>query len=57
MEKNFITPKYITAEEIKRVRKKTKLTQKEFAKFINCSKSTVERWETTYGIPGEKNRR
>lgn len=47
MEKNFITPKYVTAEEIKRVRKKIKLTQKEFAKFINCSKSTIERWETS----------
>lgn len=41
----FITPSSITAKEIKEIRKKLKLTQKEFAEFINCSKPTVERWE------------
>lgn len=44
-EKMFITPEYTTAEEIKRVRKKLKLTQREFALLINGSKSSVERWE------------
>lgn len=44
-EKLFITPEYTTAEEIKRVRTQLKLTQKEFASLINCSKPTIERWE------------
>lgn len=43
--KEFITPEYITAKEIKRVRKLLGMTQKEFAMFIGCSKPTVERWE------------
>lgn len=43
--KIFFTPEYTTAEEIKQVRKKLHLTQKDFAKLINSSKSTVERWE------------
>jgi len=48
MEKQFfITPEYTTAEEIKRVRKKLKLTQKEFAELVKCSKSTMERWESS----------
>lgn len=41
----FITPEYVTAKEIKDVRKQLKLTQKEFAALINVSKPTVERWE------------
>lgn len=44
-EKLFITPEYITAKEIKNVRKRLGLTQKEFAMLINSSKPTVERWE------------
>ena len=44
-EKLFITPEYVTAKEIKEVRKRMGFTQKEFAQFINCAKSTVERWE------------
>lgn len=44
-EKTFATPEYITAKEIKELRKKLGFTQKEFANFIQCSKSTVERWE------------
>ena len=45
MEKVFATPKHITAEDIKRVRKGLKLTQRDFAVLINTSKPTVERWE------------
>ena len=46
MEKKlFVTPEYTTAKEIKRVRTKLGLTQKEFALLINASKPTVERWE------------
>lgn len=46
MEKRkFVTPEYTTAGEVKRVRTKFKLTQKEFAELLNVSKPTVERWE------------
>lgn len=45
--KLFVTPEYITAKEIKNIRKQLGLTQREFALLINCSKSTVERWETS----------
>ena len=44
-ERIFITPDYTTAEEIKNVRKKLRLTQKEFAELVGASKSTIERWE------------
>ena len=47
LKKLFVTPEYITANEIKKIRKQLGLTQKEFALLINCSKSTVERWETS----------
>ena len=43
----FITSEYVTAKEIKRIRNLLKLTQKEFAILINCSKSTIERWESS----------
>lgn len=46
-ERLFITPEYTSAQEIKEVRLKLGLTQKEFAMLINCSKVTVERWETS----------
>ena len=36
---------YITAEELKRLRSKLNMTQAEFAKLIDTSKSTIERWE------------
>ena len=41
----FVTPKYTTAKEIKKVRGILGLTQKEFAQLVNCSKPTIERWE------------
>lgn len=44
-EKLFLTPDYITAKEIKNIRNQFGFTQKEFAEFLHCSKSTVERWE------------
>lgn len=44
-EKKFLLPDYVTAKEIKKIRKQLGFTQKEFAEFIQCSKSTVERWE------------
>lgn len=48
-EKLFVTPEYVTANDIKRVRKKLGLTQKEFAALVNSSKPTIERWERNNG--------
>ena len=48
----FITPDYIRAEELKDIRKKLGLTQKEFAELIGVSKPTIERWETSEKING-----
>lgn len=45
--KKFITPENIKSDEIKRIRKLLCITQRDFAELINCSKSTVERWETS----------
>lgn len=42
-----MTPEYVMAEEIKEVRKRLGLTQKEFAQLVHCGKATVERWETS----------
>ena len=44
-EKLFIMPEYTTSEEIKKIRKRLGLTQKDFAVLANASKPTVERWE------------
>lgn len=46
MEK-YAIPEYVTQEDIKRVRKILNMSQKEFALFINVSKPTIERWETS----------
>lgn len=46
-ERLFVTPQYTTAKELRRIRAKLGLTQKEFAMLVNCSKVTVERWETS----------
>ncbi len=45
--KDFITPDYVTGAYIKKVRKQLCLTQKEFAKLVNTSVPTIERWETS----------
>ena len=45
--KKYILPDKITASDLKEIRKKLNLTQKEFATLINCSKSTIERWEVS----------
>lgn len=41
----FVNTDYIYAEDIKNIRKKLNLTQKDFAILVNSSKPTVERWE------------
>ena len=43
----YITPNGITSDEVRLVRKILGMTQKEFAEFVNVSKRTVERWEST----------
>ena len=40
----------IRAEDIRILRKKLKLTQKDFAKLVNVSQKTIERWEKEYPI-------
>ena len=48
----YIIPGYISGNEIKNVRKKLKMTQKEFALFASVSKPTVERWEREEKVSG-----
>lgn len=38
---------YLDKDDIKTIRKKMKLTQKEFAALVNVSVKSVERWETS----------
>ena len=47
--RRFAVNEYVTSKEIKDVRKKLGLTQKEFAQLIGISKPTVERWERENG--------
>lgn len=48
--KRFLENDFVTAEEIRNVRKKLGLTQKEFSELTGCSKPTVERWEREDGM-------
>ncbi len=43
--KEYITAPFATGEQIKEIRKKLKMTQKEFAAFVCASVPTIERWE------------
>lgn len=43
----YAFPDYIMAKELKEVRRMLKMTQKEFAELLGCSKPTIERWETS----------
>lgn len=43
--RRFAVRESITSDEIKSIRKRLHLTQKEFAKLVGSSKPTVERWE------------
>ena len=45
----FVTREYMNADEIKRIRKKLGLTQRELGLLTNSSKSSVERWEGSNG--------
>ena len=42
-EKNFAVNENVTSDEIKKIRKKLHLTQKEFAQLVGSSKPTIER--------------
>ncbi len=48
-ETQFAVPEFVTADDIRRVRKKLGLTQKRFAELTGCSKPTIERWEAGDG--------
>ena len=41
----YAIPEYVTSNDVKRVREKLNMSQREFANFVNVSKPTVERWE------------
>lgn len=45
--KEFLVPQSINKNDLKRLRKKLTVTQTEFAKLINVSIKTVERWESS----------
>ncbi len=48
--KLFVVPEYVTAEDIKMLRRQFGLTQKEFAELVGCSKPTIERWERSADV-------
>ena len=52
MDKEYVRTEYVTKEEIKAVRSRFGMTQKEFADFLDCSKPTVERWERSDRVTG-----
>lgn len=41
----------LTAQEIKKIRLGSKVSQSVFAKYLNTSKSTVQKWETGEKTP------
>ena len=47
MNNNYAINEYATSLDIKRVREKLKMSQREFASLICVSKPTVERWESS----------
>ena len=48
----FAQQKVLSAGEIKEIRQKLKLKQKELAEFLNVSVKTVEHWESAGGSAG-----
>ncbi|MBQ7925238.1 MAG: type II toxin-antitoxin system MqsA family antitoxin [Lachnospiraceae bacterium] len=45
--RKYIMSDHATADDVKRIRKQLRLTQKEFAVLVDSSQSSVERWETS----------
>ena len=50
-ERKYIFPEYTTGEEIRYVRKLLKMSQREMAQLLKCSKPTIERWEGSRDKP------
>lgn len=46
MANEYVTNRPITGQDIRRTRLKMRMTQREFAAFVNVSQKTVERWES-----------
>lgn len=44
--RHLAVPSDIEPAEIKRIREKNKVSQPVFARYLNTSESTVEKWET-----------
>lgn len=44
--KKYAVPEYLTGQQIKLIRQKLTMTQREFAEFIGVSNKTIERWES-----------
>ena len=45
--KEYVFPDYLTGDDIKRIRARLHMTQKEFASLTNTAVRTVERWESS----------
>ena len=50
MKDKFAINEYITGKDLKRLREMLRMTQEEFADFVNSAGSTVENWERKDGV-------
>lgn len=48
----FVEPDPLTQSQIKKIREKARLSQAVFARWLNTSSSTVEKWEIGAKRPG-----
>lgn len=48
---SFISPKHFSAEEIREIRKKSKLSQNDLADVLGVGKKTVQAWEANRNNP------
>jgi DNA-binding transcriptional regulator YiaG len=47
-----VTSQHVTGDEVRRIRERLRLTQRELARELGVSRVTVARWETgVYAIP------
>jgi putative transcriptional regulator len=49
---SFAAPRALAPAEIKRIRETARVSQPVFARYLNTSESTVEKWETGAKKPG-----
>ena len=47
----FVTPEYVTAQEVKRIRMQLGLTQKELADASHLTQSVIARMESKKAVP------